>query len=103
MQGLTFKKPSSLVADLRSVREPAQAYVILSRVQALSQLFILEYLNEEKITSSTIALAELKRMEEVAINANLYHDNDSLIVSCNIRSFNKNFHHLVSEAEIQKA
>ena len=42
-------------------------------------------------------------MEEVAINADSYHDNDSLIVSCNIRSFNKNFHHLVSEAEIQNA
>ena len=69
----------------------------------MSQLFILESLNEEKITSSKTALAELKRMEEEAVNSNLQHDSESLIVSCNIRSFNKNFNHLVSEAEIRKA
>ena len=103
VQGLTVKKPSSLVADLRSVREPAQAYVILSRVQALSQLFILESLNEEKISSSVAALAELKRMEEVSVNANLLCSKESLILSCNIRSFRKNFDHLVSRPEFKKA
>ena len=30
VQGLTIKKPNSLVVDLRSVREHTQAYVILS-------------------------------------------------------------------------
>ena len=42
VQGQTVKKPNNLVVDLQTVREPAQAYVILSRVQALSQIFILE-------------------------------------------------------------
>ena len=49
IQGQTVKKPNHLVVDLRTVREPAQAYVILSRVQALSQLFILESVCPKKI------------------------------------------------------
>ena len=32
VQGQTVKKPNSLLIDLRTVREPAQAYVMLSRV-----------------------------------------------------------------------
>ena len=37
VQGQTIKKPNFLVADLRKVREAAQAYVILSRVQTIDQ------------------------------------------------------------------
>ena len=101
VQGLTVKKPNFLVVDLRTVREPAQAYVILSRVQALSQLFILESVSVEKITASTIALAELKRMETEAINIQCLMK--SSIISCNIRSFQKNFPHLLSAKASQRA
>ena len=59
VQGLTVKKPTPLIVDLRSVRESAQAYVILSRVQSKEQLYILESLCPEKITSSSLAI-ELK-------------------------------------------
>ena len=34
IQGQTIRKPSTLIVDLRTVREAAQAYVILSRVQS---------------------------------------------------------------------
>ena len=44
-QGQTVHKPMSLVVDLMSIKEPAQAYVMLSRVQELNQLFILEKLH----------------------------------------------------------
>ena len=94
VQGLTVKKPNFLVVDLRSVRESAQAYVILSRVQAISQLFILESVSEEKITAAVTALNELKRMEEVAIN--MQCSTETSIISCNIRSLQKNFSHLLS-------
>ena len=101
VQGLTVKKPNCLVVDLRSVRESAQAYVILSRVQAISQLYILESVSEEKITASITALSELKRMEKVAINLQIV--NKTSIVSCNIRSFQKNFHHLISAKDSCRA
>merc|ERR1712240_168697 len=40
VQGQTVKKPNSLVTDLRTVNQPAQAYVMLSRPTSLNQLFI---------------------------------------------------------------
>ena len=89
VQGLTVKKPNHLVVDLKSVRENAQAYVILSRVQALSQLYILDSLCPHKITACGKAVAELDRMEKVSINCIM--SNRSLILSCNIRSFTRNF------------
>ena len=38
MQDVTVSKPNSLVLDLRHILEPAQANIMLSRVQALNQL-----------------------------------------------------------------
>ena len=67
VQGQTIKKPNNLVIDLRTVRESAQAYVILSRVQALSQLFILESVCADKIRASTSAMEELVNMKKIVI------------------------------------
>ena len=41
-QGQTIVKPLKLLVDLRSVFEAAQSYVMLSRVQSIDQLYILE-------------------------------------------------------------
>ena len=68
IQGSTVKKPNYLVLDLRSVMEAAQAYVMLSRVQSLSQLFILESIVPKKIYASDIAVNELSRMTNTALN-----------------------------------
>jgi len=89
VQGLTVKKPNCLVVDLKSVREHAQAYVILSRVQALNQLYILDCLCPHKITTCGKAVTELQRMFRNA--ENLSSVKRDLILSCSIRSFNKNF------------
>ena len=89
VQGQTVKKPNSLVIDLRTVREAAQAYVILSRVQALSQLFILESLCAPKIIASIKAIEELERMNTVSEGTSQV--SKRAIISCNIRSINKNF------------
>ena len=43
-------------------------YVMLSRIQCLNQLFILEVLPEDKIKSFPEALEELKRMEKLDIS-----------------------------------
>ena len=88
IQGSTIKKPNMLIIDLRTVMESAQAYVMLSRVQALSQLIILESVPSHKIYASTSALNELNRMTDAAL------DIDSkwrTVVSCNIRSLSHNF------------
>ena len=101
VQGVTVKKPNSLVVDLRTVREPAQAYVILSRVQSLNQLFILESVCPQKINSSLVAMEELRRMEETAINRTDMKEES--VVSCNIRSIKKNFPSFISGSAAQKA
>ena len=69
-QGQTIVKPNNLVTDIRTVFEPAQAYVILSRVQSIEQLFILEELRESKFYISNKALNELKNLEAKSMNYN---------------------------------
>ena len=101
VQGQTVKKPNNLVVDLRTVRESAQAYVILSRVQALSQLFILESVCADKIRASTSAMEELDKMEENAKqNQDISMDN---IISCNIRSVKKNFGNFSTGSFLRKS
>ena len=61
MQGATVPKPNSLIVDLRHVMEPAQAYVILSRVEEVNQLFIIEEIPKAKIIPSPLAIEEHAR------------------------------------------
>ena len=91
MQGATIPKPDCLIVDLRRVREPAQAYVMLSRVQAISQLFIIENVSENKIYPSTLALAEVERLSSVSINSTEMQQDCTLITSLNIHSLPKHF------------
>ena len=87
MQGSTVLKPDSLAIDLKSVREPAQAYVMMSRVQALDQLFILEEFPRGKVFPSEAAMEELKRLTLLALNDQRRAMKDlTLISSLNIRS-----------------
>ena len=100
IQGQTVCQPRSLVVDLRTVREAAQAYVILSRVQSLSQLFIVDSLCPSKIYSSAVGLQELERQRSVAMNNEAAH---SCIVSCNIRSLSRHINDLSSSSYIKYA
>ena len=101
IQGQTVKKPNNLVVDLRTVREPAQAYVILSRVQALSQLFILDSVCPKKIFASTEAMEELNKMAKKADKYTKKMNNS--IISCNIRSIQKNLQNFTSTSAFKKA
>ena len=89
VQGQTVKKTNSLVIDLRTVREATQAYVILSRVQALSHLFILVSVCGKKIMASPRAIEELERMNRKS-EENMQWILKNYIISCNIRSIKKN-------------
>ena len=70
IQGQTIPWPIKVVLDINSVFEDAQAHVMLSRVQQLEQIFILDELNESKIRTSKIGLEETKRLAKMSINAN---------------------------------
>ena len=100
VQGATIKKPNKLVIDLRTVRQASQAYVMLSRIQALSQLIILVSVCANKLYASELALQETERMERVATNNK--HDN-VIVVSCNIRSISANFEGFISTPNIKDA
>ena len=62
-QGQTVKMPSSLVADIASVFDGGQAYVMLGRVQNIGQLF-LKSLVEKNIRVNQKALAEANLISE---------------------------------------
>ena len=70
-QGGTIVKPNTLAVDLRTVFEDAMAYVMLSRVQDVNQLFIVGQLPEEKFRTSFKCLEELKRLSDKSKNKNL--------------------------------
>ena len=68
IQGQTVKKPQKVVVDLRSVFQPAMAYVMLSRVESIEQLFILEQFDDSKIYGNKKAIDEFERMNKIAVN-----------------------------------
>ena len=73
--------------DISSCFQPAQSYVMLSRVQCIDQVYILNQLDPEKMTINQGALRELKRLELISFNRNptpWYSKNDAL----HIASFN---------------
>ena len=98
-QGQTVKQPQKVVIDLRSVFEPAQAYVMASRIQELEQLYILEELPQDKIYASHTALGEIKRLIGVSKNQNpsKWEDKDDLkirVIFLNCRSMKNKFEHI---------
>ena len=66
-QGQTIEDPASMVADLASCFEAGQAYVILGRIQNLSQLYLKSFVLK-KIYANPKALQETKAMHEAALN-----------------------------------
>ena len=70
IQGKTIQSPMTVAMDIKTVWEPAQAYVMLSRVQSIEQIFIVGELPSEKIYTKKAAEEELKRLEDISINRN---------------------------------
>ena len=52
IQGQSIFSPTKVVLDVSSCFEPAQAYVMMSRVQSLEQVYILNKLDVDKISTS---------------------------------------------------
>ena len=75
--------------DIGSCFQPAQSYVMLSRVQCMEQVFILNKLDPSKMNINQGAFRELKRLELISFNKNppLWYSKDS---DLHIASFNCN-------------
>ena len=70
VQGATVPSPSKVVMDINSTFEPAMCYVMLSRVQQLEQVFIMDKFDSKKIKVFPKALAELNRLKSISFNQN---------------------------------
>ena len=70
VQGQSIPYPLKVAMDIDSVFADAQAYVMLSRVQCLEQVYIVDQLTESKIRANNDALTELKRLDDNSINRN---------------------------------
>ena len=71
IQGATVPYPNKVVMDIDSTFEAAMCYVMLSRVQQLEQVFILDKFDVKKIKLFPHALRELKRLRSISFNENL--------------------------------
>ena len=70
IQGQSLPKPLKIGMDLGSTFTPSQAYVMLSRVEDIKQVVIMQAFQESNVTISPEALTELKKMNERSENAN---------------------------------
>ena len=68
--GMTIPKPLIVNLHLDSIFTCCQAYVMLGRVQALSQLYIIDNFESRKIYSSQASLDECERMNRRSLNSN---------------------------------
>ena len=94
--------------DIDSIFEEAQGYVMLSRVQELKQIYILNKFNPEKVYPSRKALLEVERMNRVSINENpdewsRKDDNALKIVSLNCAGLNAHYQDIKTDDRLQKA
>ena len=87
-QGQTIRKPNKSANDLNSVFQAAQTYTILSRVESISQLFIIGSLPKSKFYADQKALEELGRLDRISVNKNPLVWEQSFDWSVKINCFN---------------
>ena len=101
IQGQTVPKPNMLIADLSKVKQPAQAYVMLSRIQELKQLIMIDGVHQDRIYPSLQAMDELEKMNvRSQNNKNIITSCNMKLVSVDIRTMRKHFEDLVEEPAI---
>ena len=108
IQGQTIPKPLKVAFDIDSIFEEAQGYVMLSRVQELNQVYILNKFNPKKLYPSQKALRELERMNRISINNNpdswnKEMDNALKVVSLNCAGLKSHFQDIKTDHRLQKA
>ena len=104
VQGSTIKQPRKLVINTSKVFEGGMCYVMMSRVQTIDQLIIIDAVNDSKIYPSTKAIQELEKMNgkvKETINTNKIQTVLS-VATMNIRTIRKHFIDLIDEPNITK-
>ena len=94
-----------VIIDITSIFQAAMAYVMLSRVCAIWQIFILNKLDDTKIYPSRTALKELKRLNDKAMKKEVQKsDNEGKvkinISSLNCRSLRKHYEDIIQDIQI---
>ena len=107
IQGQTIPKPMTVAYDIESIFEEGQGYVMLSRVQELKQVYLVDKFNPEKLYPSQKALAEVERMDKVSWNENQGFwekpDANALkIVSLNCAGLRAHFEDIQSDDRLKK-
>ncbi len=106
-QGMTIKKPTCMVADLKHVFTAGQAYVMLGRIQDLSQLFLSSF-SSKCIKVDAKARQQARIISDKAINKqpnwDKMSDKQNLnIISLNTRSLKKHFQDILHDNLFLKA
>ena len=91
IQGITIKYPRTVAVDLKTVWGASQAYVMLGRVQKLSQLYIIGSLPRSKIYCDSMALDELSQMKKRSLN-----ENRSAWEQLSVNNLNVSYHNIHS-------
>jgi exonuclease III len=110
IQGATIHKPMKLIISVMDIWNSGSAivYVMLSRICALWQLYILEEFKRSKMFPSKLAIKELERLEEISKNRNPteweIEDKGTLkISSTNCRSLRKHYQDIISDSLLSKS
>ena len=109
IQGQTIERDKKTTVDLTSVFEGAQAYVMLSRMKELEQVYILDGLPENKIYPIKKAQEEIKRLEEFSMNRNpkiwdKNCGNDAIKISyLNCRSLVNRFENIRTDVSLKQS
>ena len=108
IQGSSIPFPNTVALDISSVFQAGQAYVMLSRVQCLEQVFIVGKIEESKIRMSNKALEELQRLQSISMNRNptvwMKPDCGYLkIASVNCAGLNAHFEDIKSDSRLLTA
>ena len=108
IQGQSLPKPFKIAMDLGSTFTPSQAYVMLSRVEDIKQVVIMQAFQESNITISPEALTELKKMNERSENANptpwrSSKTGTTKIACLNVMNLNNNHRFVCQDPTLQHA
>ena len=108
IQGSTIPKPQKVIINVNDAFGSAMVYVMLSRVCALSQIYILNEFEERKMYPNMRALGELKRLNNMSQNSHPTdwekEDTEALkIYSLNCRSLKKHYLDITSDEVLLKS
>ena len=107
IQGQSIPKPLKVAVDMGGTFTPSQAYVMLSRVEDIEQIVIMQDFKERNVRIDPKALVELKEMNERCINRNPEPWRDgkegTRIAALNIMNLRNNHGYLVQDPTLKFA